>query len=77
LGALTCAQSKVTIVTPYFLPDYALTTALNVAANSFEVGYATLGVRAATQRSLRNPVLDRSDRKTKGVDARHHKRLWW
>jgi cardiolipin synthase A/B len=32
LGALGCARSSVRIVTPYFLPDPALVTALNVAA---------------------------------------------
>lgn len=32
LGALSCAQSSVFIATPYFLPDNALITALNVAA---------------------------------------------
>jgi cardiolipin synthase A/B len=32
LGALACARSTVRIVTPYFLPDAALVTALNVAA---------------------------------------------
>jgi cardiolipin synthase len=32
LGALAAAQSSVRIVTPYFLPDTALVTALNVAA---------------------------------------------
>ncbi len=32
LGALACARSSVRIVTPYFLPDAALITALNVAA---------------------------------------------
>ena len=32
LGALACARSTVRIVTPYFLPDSALVTALNVAA---------------------------------------------
>lgn len=32
LGALSCAQHKVRIVTPYFLPDEPITTALNVAA---------------------------------------------
>ena len=32
LGALAAAQRSVTIVTPYFLPDAALITALNVAA---------------------------------------------
>jgi cardiolipin synthase len=32
LGALACAQSSVLIVTPYFLPDAGLITALNVAA---------------------------------------------
>jgi cardiolipin synthase len=32
LGALACAQSSVRIATPYFLPDAALITALNVAA---------------------------------------------
>ncbi|MBF5040962.1 cardiolipin synthase [Aggregicoccus sp. 17bor-14] len=32
LGALACARESVRIVTPYFLPDAALNTALNVAA---------------------------------------------
>ncbi|MFE8604977.1 phospholipase D-like domain-containing protein [Archangium violaceum] len=32
LGALACARSTVRIVTPYFLPEAALVTALNVAA---------------------------------------------
>lgn len=32
LGALACARSNVRIVTPYFLPDAAVTTALDVAA---------------------------------------------
>ncbi|HVC99390.1 MAG TPA: phospholipase D-like domain-containing protein [Pirellulales bacterium] len=32
LGGLACARSQVSIVTPYFLPDEALITALNVAA---------------------------------------------
>jgi cardiolipin synthase A/B len=32
LGALACARSSVRIVTPYFIPDPALVTALNVAA---------------------------------------------
>jgi cardiolipin synthase len=32
LGALGCAQESVRIVTPYFLPDAALISALNVAA---------------------------------------------
>jgi len=32
LGALACAQSSVQILTPYFLPDPALITALNLAA---------------------------------------------
>jgi cardiolipin synthase len=32
LGALACAQSSVLIVTPYFLPDPGLITALNVTA---------------------------------------------
>ncbi|MGE0605915.1 MAG: phospholipase D-like domain-containing protein [Pirellulales bacterium] len=32
MGALACAQSSVYIVTPYFLPDAALISALNVAA---------------------------------------------
>jgi cardiolipin synthase A/B len=31
LGAIACARSKVQIVTPYFLPDAALITSLNVA----------------------------------------------
>jgi cardiolipin synthase A/B len=31
-GALACARSSVLIVTPYFLPDLSLLTALNVAA---------------------------------------------
>jgi cardiolipin synthase len=31
LGALACARKSVTIVTPYFLPDAALVTALNTA----------------------------------------------
>jgi cardiolipin synthase len=32
LGALSCAQSSVRILTPYFLPDQALITSLNLAA---------------------------------------------
>jgi cardiolipin synthase len=32
LGAVTCARSSATVVTPYFLPDAALVAALNVAA---------------------------------------------
>jgi cardiolipin synthase len=32
LGAIACARSSIHIVTPYFLPDTALITALNVAA---------------------------------------------
>lgn len=32
LGALSCAQSSVRILTPYFLPDQSLITALNLAA---------------------------------------------
>jgi cardiolipin synthase len=32
LGALACARSSVRIMTPYFLPDAALITALNVTA---------------------------------------------
>lgn len=32
LGALSCAQSSVRILTPYFLPDAGLITALNLAA---------------------------------------------
>ncbi len=32
LAALSCAQSSVRILTPYFLPDQALITALNLAA---------------------------------------------
>ncbi len=32
LGALACAQRSVRIVTPYFLPDSGLITALNIAA---------------------------------------------
>ncbi len=32
LGALACARRSVRIITPYFLPDSALITALNVAA---------------------------------------------
>ncbi len=32
LGALSCAQSSVRILTPYFLPDPSLVTALNLAA---------------------------------------------
>ncbi len=32
LGALSCAQSSVQILTPYFLPDYALIASLNLAA---------------------------------------------
>jgi cardiolipin synthase len=32
LGAVACARSSVTILTPYFLPDSALVTSLNVAA---------------------------------------------
>lgn len=31
LGAIACARRKVTIITPYFLPDYPLIMALNVA----------------------------------------------
>lgn len=32
LGALSCARNSIIIVTPYFLPDAALITSLNVAA---------------------------------------------
>jgi cardiolipin synthase len=32
LGAIACARTSVTILTPYFLPDSALITSLNVAA---------------------------------------------
>lgn len=32
LGAASCAQSSIQIITPYFLPDSSLITALNVAA---------------------------------------------
>ncbi|MFT5523293.1 MAG: cardiolipin synthase [Pirellulaceae bacterium] len=32
LGAVACAESSIRVVTPYFLPDAALITALNVAA---------------------------------------------
>ncbi|HEV3005335.1 MAG TPA: phospholipase D-like domain-containing protein, partial [Pirellulales bacterium] len=32
LGGLACARSRVSIVTPYFLPDAALITGLNIAA---------------------------------------------
>jgi cardiolipin synthase len=32
LGAISCAQSSIRILTPYFLPDHALVTALNLAA---------------------------------------------
>ncbi|MHB8765797.1 MAG: phospholipase D-like domain-containing protein, partial [Deferrisomatales bacterium] len=32
LGAVACARSSILIVTPYFLPDASLVTALNVAA---------------------------------------------
>jgi cardiolipin synthase len=32
LGALACAKSCVRILTPYFLPDYAMISALNLAA---------------------------------------------
>jgi cardiolipin synthase len=32
IGALTCAHERVVIMTPYFLPDDALSEALNVAA---------------------------------------------
>lgn len=32
LGALACAQSSIRIMTPYFLPDASLITALNIAA---------------------------------------------
>jgi cardiolipin synthase A/B len=32
LGALSCARTSVRIVTPYFLPDYGLVSALNTAA---------------------------------------------
>jgi cardiolipin synthase len=32
LGAVSCAQQSISIVTPYFLPDEPLMTALNVAA---------------------------------------------
>jgi cardiolipin synthase len=32
LGAITCARSSVIVVTPYFLPDAALITTLNMAA---------------------------------------------
>lgn len=31
-GAIDCAQNQMTIVTPYFLPDQSLITAINVAA---------------------------------------------
>ncbi|MDA1015600.1 MAG: cardiolipin synthase [Planctomycetota bacterium] len=31
-GAITCAKSRITIVTPYFIPDYALISTLNMAA---------------------------------------------
>src|SRR5207244_2363074 len=31
LGAVACAESSISIVTPYFLPDAPLITALNVA----------------------------------------------
>jgi cardiolipin synthase len=32
LGAIACARSSILVVTPYFLPDASLMTALNVAA---------------------------------------------
>src|SRR6266536_3980096 len=32
LGALSCAQTSVRIITPYFLPDQSLITSLNLAA---------------------------------------------
>jgi cardiolipin synthase len=32
LGAVSCAQTSVRIITPYFLPDQSLITALNLAA---------------------------------------------
>jgi cardiolipin synthase len=32
LGAIACARSSILVVTPYFLPDASLITALNVAA---------------------------------------------
>ncbi len=32
LGAIACAESSIRVVTPYFLPDASLITALNVAA---------------------------------------------
>ena len=32
LGAIGCAQHTIEIVTPYFLPEQPLITALNVAA---------------------------------------------
>lgn len=32
LGAIACARTSILVVTPYFLPDASLTTALNVAA---------------------------------------------
>ncbi len=32
LGAIACARSRIQVLTPYFLPDTALATALNVAA---------------------------------------------
>jgi cardiolipin synthase len=32
LGAIDCAQSSITVVTPYFLPDEAVITSLNLAA---------------------------------------------
>ena len=34
LGAIAAARSKITIVTPYFLPDRELITALNIASMS-------------------------------------------
>ena len=32
LGAISCASRRITIVTPYFIPDHALTSSLNTAA---------------------------------------------
>lgn len=32
LGAVACARKSITVLTPYFLPDYALTSAMGVAA---------------------------------------------
>lgn len=32
LGAVACARTSITVMTPYFLPDYALTSAMGVAA---------------------------------------------